>query len=416
MLISMSRPRPVDLDDEVIDVGPPPRRRWWRWIILAAVVLLFGLSRTLSIYVEALWFGSLGYSSVYWYTFRLKLALFIIFALVTVIILRVAFWLLERLFAPFALERRVIILNNQPVSISPARILRPLAWIISLFFGLIYGLGMSAEWQTFALFLHHQPTGISDPIFSKPLSFYLFTLPLQQLLNSWLMMLAFIILCGSLLYTLLSLPQQISNTAKVKGLTRGTGYAAVSCALAGFLLLLAWRVYLARFPYLWTDHQTFTGVTYTEANYLLPGYIIVAIALIIAAAIVILNAFTQRRLRWLIAAIALPVAVFVVAGILIPAYVTSFIVKPNELGRETPYIEHNIEWTRRAFGLDRIEQRNFEAEASHEAFDLSANQATLDNIRLWDWRALQDTLRQIQTIRTYYDFPDVDVDLYHIGG
>ena len=412
----MNRPRPVDLDDEVIDVSPPPRRRWWRWIILAAVILLFGLSRTLSIYVEALWFGSLGYSSVYWYTFRLKLALFIIFALVTVIILRAVFWLLERLFAPFALERRVIMLNNQPVSISPARILRPLAWIISLFFGLIYGLGMSAEWQTFALFLHHQPTGISDPIFSKPLSFYLFTLPLQQLLNSWLMMLAFIILCGSLLYTLLSLPQQISNTAKVKGLMRGTGYAAVSGALAGFLLLLAWRVYLARFPYLWTDHQTFTGVTYTEANYLLPGYIIVAIALIIAAAIVILNAFTQRRLRWLIAAIALPVAVFVVAGILIPAYVTSFIVKPNELGRETPYIEHNIEWTRRAFGLDHIEQRNFEAEASHDAFDLSANRATLDNIRLWDWRALQDTLRQIQTIRTYYDFPDVDVDRYRIGG
>ena len=100
----------------------------------------------------------------------------------------------------------------------------------------------------------------------------------------------------------------------------------------------------------------------------------------------------------------------------IPAYVTNFVVKPNELGRETPYIEHNLTWTRRAFGLDRIEQRNYEADTSVEAFDLPNNRATLENIRLWDWRALQDTLKQIQAIRTYYDFPDVDVDRYQIGG
>jgi uncharacterized membrane protein (UPF0182 family) len=91
-------------------------------------------------------------------------------------------------------------------------------------------------------------------------------------------------------------------------------------------------------------------------------------------------------------------------------------VKPNELGRESPYIEHNITATRHAFGIDRIEQRSFEAEASIEAFDIQNNRATLDNIRLWDWRALQDTLKQIQAIRTYYDFPDVDVDRYQIGG
>ena len=99
-----------------------------------------------------------------------------------------------------------------------------------------------------------------------------------------------------------------------------------------------------------------------------------------------------------------------------PAYVSSFIVKPNELGRETPYIEHNIAWTRRAFGLEQVELREFQAETSSTALDLATNRATLENIRLWDWRALQDTLKQIQAIRTYYDFPDVDVDRYHIDG
>ena len=97
-------------------------------------------------------------------------------------------------------------------------------------------------------------------------------------------------------------------------------------------------------------------------------------------------------------------------------YVSSFIVKPNELVREHPYIAHNIELTRRAYGLDRIAQREFPAETTVEAPIAANNQATLQNIRLWDWRALQDTLRQIQEIRTYYDFPDIDIDRYEIDG
>jgi uncharacterized membrane protein (UPF0182 family) len=121
-------------------------------------------------------------------------------------------------------------------------------------------------------------------------------------------------------------------------------------------------------------------------------------------------------LKFILLGLALPLAVFVVGVLLVPAYVTSFIVKPNELGPETPYIEQNITWTRRAFGLEQVELREFEAESSVEALDLNANRATLDNIRLWDWRALQDTLKQIQAIRTYYDFPDVDVDRYGISG
>ncbi len=116
------------------------------------------------------------------------------------------------------------------------------------------------------------------------------------------------------------------------------------------------------------------------------------------------------------AAFALPIAVYIIGVVLVPAYVNGFIVKPNELARETPYIEHNIGWTRRGFGVDQIQLREFEAENSVEALNLSANRATLENIRLWDWRALQDTLKQVQTIRTYYDFPDVDVDRYNLGG
>src|SRR2546423_13860737 len=106
MLCGMSNPlKPMPLDDEVIDVSLPTRRHWRRWVILAAIVLAFVLLRSIYIYVEALWFDSLGYASVYWYAFRLKLALFFIFFLLTLVILRAAFWILERVFAGSALER-----------------------------------------------------------------------------------------------------------------------------------------------------------------------------------------------------------------------------------------------------------------------------------------------------------------------
>ena len=121
------------------------------------------------------------------------------------------------------------------------------------------------------------------------------------------------------------------------------------------------------------------------------------------------------RVRWLAAAVA-PAVVCYLGLQIIGWYVGNFIVKPNELVRERPYIAHNIELTRQAYGLDRISQREFPAETTVEAADPANNQATLQNIRLWDWRALQDTLRQIQEIRTYYDFPDIDIDRYEIDG
>ena len=274
---------------------------------------------------------------------------------------------------------------------------------------------MSAGWQDFALYVNQAPTSGVDPIFQKSLGFYLFTLPVYQILSSWLLFLTFVILVASIVFALLSFPQKQKTTAAAQSTPR-VRFAAVSLALAGFLLALAWRIFLSRYPYLWNDHQSFSGVTYTEDNYLLPGITVVCIVMLVSAALLVFNAVAVRRLRLIVLALALPLPVYLVAALLIPAYVTNFIVKPNELGRESPYIEHNIAWTRRAYGLDRMETRDFEAETSLAAFNVAENRATIENIRLWDWRALQDTLKQIQEIRTYYDFPDVDVDRYAVGG
>src|SRR5712692_1892670 len=305
----VSKPIPVDANGEIIDVSPGKprrRRRWWWFLILAIVVLVFLASRGLSIYVSALWFGSLGYAQVYWYMFRLKIELFVVFFLLTVVILRLGLWLIERAFAPFAFERRAILINQQPVSISPARFLRPLAWIVSGLAGLIFGFGMRETWRRFALYSHQAPTELADPVFHKPIGFYLFTLPVYETVSEWLLYLSFIILAGAIVYAVLAATQQGLSPSGALPKINKTSIAAVSCALAIFLLILAWRVLLSRYPYLWDDHQTFSGVTYMEAKYLLPGYVWVAGSLIVATVISVVNGFGIRRVRVLAAALALP--------------------------------------------------------------------------------------------------------------
>src|SRR5437868_5647646 len=138
--------------------------------------------------------------------------------------------------------------------------------------------------------------------------------------------------------------------------------------------------------------------------------------MVIGAIALLVNVFVIKGGKLVLASLALPLVVYVIAGVIIPVYVQSFIVKPNELDRETPYIEYNIAGTRSGFNIERVEGREYPADISPAAFNLAENHSTLANIRLWDWHALQDTLKQIQELRTYYDFPDVDVDRYKVNG
>ena len=411
-----------DLDAEIIDLTPrrnsPRSRRWWI-IIAALVVAVLELFRAIGIYVEFLWFDSLGFAARFWYEWRLGWVLLVVFGILTLVILRGGFYLLERAFGLDKIApRRIVVGENQTIDINPARILRPASWVVALIFGFGSAFAFAADWQNWALYFNQPATASADPIFGNSLGYYLFTLPIHQSLASWLTTLAVILLIATIVYAILSIPQRlvpIEEKRKFEGFGK-TAYAAISAALGFLLLVAAWRFALARYAYLWTDHASFSGVTFTEHNYLLPGFLFVAAALAVAAALLFVNVLAWGNWRMLFVALGLPIAVYVVAAMLIPAYVQNFVVKPNELGRETPYIEHNIKGTRAGFNLETIESRDYAAETSIASFNLNANQNAFTNVRLWDWRALQDTLRQIQEIRTYYDFTDVDVDRYQTGG
>ena len=192
-------------------------------------------------------------------------------------------------------------------------------------------------------------------------------------------------------------------------------WRGLSCTAAFLLLVLAVTTFVERFELILDHHTLFDGIDYTDAHIMTGGLLLVALALVLGAVILVVNAVRDSRVLWIVASAA-PAVLCYGALTVVSWYVTNFIVKPNQLVREEPYIADNIQMTRKAYGLDRFSQSEFPAEATLEAADASHNQPTLDNIRLWDWRALQDTLRQVQEIRTYYDFPDIDIDRYHLNG
>jgi uncharacterized membrane protein (UPF0182 family) len=409
--------RPGARPDVVVNWPPPPRRprRVGRIIALIAIAALFlAGGTTLSYYVDALWFESLGFSSVFWKTLNLQAVTFAVFALTTFAVLYGSYLAMK----PARLvdfTSGPILINGQPLKLPVEPVLKLIALAIALAVGGVVGLGMMANWTTFALYWYapRQASPV-DPIFGRPISFYLFTLPAWQLVSGWLTTLAIMSCAVALFFVVVTGGTRMLLRRRAVD-TLSSAWRSLSIAFAALLLMAAFRIYVDRFARLLEPHTIFAGVTYTDAHVTLTGMLVVAWALVLGAVIAGVNAVAAPRLRWLVAACVPGAVTFGVVTIL-GWYVGNFVVKPNELVRERPYIAHNIELTREAFALNRIAEHPFPADTGLEALAPGDNQETLQNIRLWDWRALQDTLRQIQEIRTYYDFPDIDIDRYELGG
>src|ERR1700728_2678004 len=395
--------------------GRPGHRRRFLLILIVLAIIFFGGRTSLSYYVDVLWFRSLGYGEVFFKTLRLQWEVFTFFAGVTFIILYGSFRLLKRAHLPDLPDRHTILIGGQPLKLPVEPVLRLIGLGISLAIAVATGAAMAAEWPTLALYWYAPSSfgSVVDPIFGKPLNFFFFALPAWQIILGWLFTLSLITCALAVFFLLVTGGAGVLAGRLSRHIT--LPWRGFSIAFGFLLLILAMNAYISRFERLLDDHTIFGGVTYTDAHVILTGMLVVSAALVLGALIAFINAVRVPRGRWLVAAI-LPAAVCYVAVQAIAWYVGSFIVKPNELVREKPYIVYNTALTRQAYGLDGVNQREFPAETTVEAVDPANNQATLQNIRLWDWRALQDTLRQIQEIRTYYDFPDIDIDRYDIDG
>ncbi len=394
-----------------------PRRRPPLLLIFAAVFFaLILLARIgVSYWVDLLWFGSLGYGAVYWKTLGVQAGIFAAAAVVTFLVLYGAFAMIRRSHAADLPNARALMINGRPLRLPVGPALHWISVAVALVVAALTGFGMMAEWPVLALFWYApRATGsVVDPIFGKPLNFYLFTLPAWQLIDGWLLTLAFASCAVAVLFLVLTSGSRSLQERRVS--LSASPWSGLSISVAFLLLVLAMSVYVDRFDRILEHHTIFDGINYTDAHWMVNGLLVVCFALLLGALLAAINAVRHSSGLWIVIAAA-PAAVCYVALGIAGWYVDSFIVKPNQLVREEPYIAHNIEMTRKAFGLDRFAQHEFPAETTVDATDPAHNQPTLNNIRLWDWHALQDTLRQVQEIRTYYDFPDIDIDRYVLGG
>lgn len=402
---------------KLIDMKPrKPRRGLYIIGALVIGILLFG-SRLLDIYIDALWFSSLGYPSVYWYKFRIGAILFVVFFVLSFLIVRFTFVFLNRLF-PELTERphlRVASIEDiKDVNFLPW-VYRPAVWVISTAVALLSAVSLSQEWQQFALYRHAQEAGTTDPIFNNDIGFYLFKLPALELVSGWFQAIAVVVFIAAA-----AAAGYVWYLERVRGEgsshTRRRATVAISGAGILLALALALNTYLDRFDLLHGQHDLFTGIDYTDANVRLTAMNILVGVLVLGAIALAINLFVLKQPRVIIWLAGAAIAVWLVGLAIIPQIVFSFSVKPNELAKEAPFIDHNIKMTRQGFAIDRFEERPFQPSPTLGVDKLQANRETLDNVRLWDRRALQAILSQIQEIRTYYDFRLPDVDRYKVNG
>ena len=398
---------------------------WRRFgVPIAVVVLLFALGRITSVVVDWEWFSSIGYAGVFWTVLATQAALFVgVLAASTLLlwanaILALRFASGPGLRLPVAFDPRAATFQRSSgpwAGPSPLR-LPPLAWrliilAIALILGLLVAMGETERWDLVLRFLHQAPYGRNDPLFDKDIGFYLFSLPVYVAIKNWLF---WILLLASLMAgSIYFLHDDISLDPAWRFSSAAIAHG--SALLGLFFAIKAWAYVLDRYLLLYADNGVVVGAGYTDVHVGLPALWLLIVLAALAAAV----AWTNVRLGAIRLLAAGPLVVFGASflfGDVVPGIVERFLVKPNELQLEKPYIQRNIDLTQEAYNLGEITVKPFAAEQDLTFQSLKDDSGTVNNIRLWDWRPLLDTYAQLQEIRTYYRFLDVDVDRYHLGG
>lgn len=387
--------------DEVFRRPPPDLRRP---ILLVAALFVLWIFFTLAprFYTDWRWFEELGYTVVFTTEIWARLATFFIaavaffaFYLVNIVIAR---RLTPRVTDESSRWSQLVAFAGRSVTF--------LLIVAGLFLALLVGLVAQAEWLVFLRFLHSTPFEVSDPIFRQDVSFYVFSLPVYEFLIAWV--------GGALVLTMIAVAV---TYALGLGQFRWTNAikSHLSALGVGILLLSAWNYQLEIYNLVYSARGVVFGASYTDVNAQVPAYNVLTFIALALAVLLLANIFV-RALKAIGIAIALWIAAWILLGQIYPGFVESFEVRPSQFTKEQPYIKNNIQLTLQAFGLDTIQESAFPAEDAPSTADIQADRQTINNIRLWDYRPLQQTYNQIQTIRTYYDFLDVDIDRYTVNG
>ena len=375
-------------------------------VIAGVVVALSG------VYVDWLWFKSVGFTDVWSTVLTTKVALFIAFGLITSSIISLNIFLAFRS-RPFnvAMAMEADNLERYRATIDPIRKLVFAGVVVVLFyFGGSSGVQL---WSSWLLFKNSTDFGVKDPQFNMDISFFAFRLPFYQTLIGWaISTLILATLASAAIHYLYGglRPQLRSDRTTVAARVQ------LSVLLGLIVLIKAVAYWFDRFALALKENRLITGLTYTDVNATLPAKSILAAIAIICSLLFFANIV---RKSWLLpaAGTALMVGSSVLIAGVYPGAVQQFQVKPSESSKEAPYIQRNIDSTRDAFGLSKVEMTDYQATLSTNSGQLASDAATIANIRLMDPNVLSATFRQLQQIKPYYTFPEsLDVDRYTVNG
>lgn len=399
---------------------PPPQRPtpqiptlpdgWWKsrllWIggILFGLFLSFGwLTRT---WTDWLWFRNVGYENVWLTQWGAQMITFLAFFVVAL-----AFLLLN---ARFATKGAIATSSGfQPAAF------RGFKWLLRLgsaFLAFMFASGAAAYSQQLLRFIYQVRADVADPIFGRPISFYFFNLPVFQFVRGWFLPLIVLTIIGVVgIYVLHNIEEMRTGQWRPQNITPLRRHVALLAGLAA--LLVAVGHVLTRFSLLFgRTSDSVNGIGFTDDNITSTVYLMLAILMALFALVLFLSA-QKLRIRPLVILGAAWVLTAVLGLGVVPGIVQSAIVNPNELDRESLYIAHDIEYTRRAYGLDGIGIQDFGGVEELSAEALADNDGALKNIRLWDYRVLPKNYEQLQSLRGYYQFgDDIDIDRYTVDG
>jgi uncharacterized membrane protein (UPF0182 family) len=403
----------------------PPSRHLLRLMVAAAVLLIVVLVGIAGYLENWLWMRQLNYVGIFWTLLSVQWAMFcsaLVFAFLYLWInLRQAAknstafrgdgqaWRLDLPRHPLLSRTDA---DTQPsIELSPG-LLKAAVVVISAGVALFFAAGFYAEWDTYLRFRYGGSFGVSDPLFGVDVGFYVFHLPFYVLLQSSLTLLTILTL-GIVLATYVFVElQRASESGRIA--IGGNATAHLSVLLFILVANFGWGFYLDHYELVYSTLGVVYGAGYAADHVTRVALWIMVGASAVACALLAFN-FFRPRLEMLAVGVGVYVALWIIGVSLVPSVFQKFIVQPSELALETPYLKNYIEFTRKAYQLDAIQETSYPALADLTPEVIARNQDTIQNIRLWDSRPLLQTYQQSQAIRLYYQFYNIDTDRYHLA-
>jgi uncharacterized membrane protein (UPF0182 family) len=379
------------------------------WLGSLLVIAILALRPTIHLITESWWFETVGFEDVFWTRIIWQLAIgFVLFLLYAMVL-----WGNYRLAMSLTRTRGFRFLEESNLAIYGDTLPNYVAGALTF----VVALGAASvgidTWETILQFLNPTMLEQTDPIYGQDISFYLFQLPFWEYAqNTCLTLLSWSLALSLMVY---GFKEAIRFTGSWQNMLRGRIKVHISLLLVAIALVVAVGFWFDRYELLYSADGVVFGGGYTDVHARLHSYWILGIATLVLMSLFALSLWLSN--------VALPVygigvylVLYVVVGMVYPAFQQRFVVAPNELDRELPYIAHNIALTRDAYGLSTVERKDYPVNTDLSREDLETNQPTISNIRLWTYRQLLTAYRELQAFRPYYQFTDVDVDRYELDG